>query len=60
MIDPEKRAGAAAGLAALGIFAVFAGDGLGGYFGADEMMNLWQAWSPPLAQLIHHDRPLGL
>jgi hypothetical protein len=56
----RKAAGVAAGLAILGMFAVFAGDGLGGYFGADEMMNLWAAWSPPLGQLIHHYRPLGV
>jgi len=43
----------------LGIFWTFAGDGLHGYFAPDEMMNLYAAWSPPAAQLIHNERPLG-
>ena len=53
------RAAAVVALATLAIFFTFAGDGLQGYFAPDEMMNLYQAWSPPVTGLIHHDRPLG-
>ena len=46
-------------LLTLAIFFVFAGDGLRGYFAPDEMMNLFHAWSPPLRELAHHERPVG-
>ena len=43
----------------LGIFFAFAGEGIGGYFAPDEMMNLYNAWFPPLGQLLSNGRPLG-
>lgn len=50
---------AAAVTAILGVFFAFAGDGLGGYFAPDEMMNLYRAWFPSLGELLHNDRPFG-
>ena len=58
----RKQIGAPLAVAAatLALFFAFAGDGLRGYFAPDEMMNLYQAWFPRAAELMHHDRPLGM
>jgi len=47
----------AAALTILGIFALFAGDGLFAYFTPDDMMNLYDSWFRPLSDT---DRPLGM
>jgi len=47
----------AAVLTILGIFALFAGDGLFAYFTPDDMMNLYDSWFRPLSDT---DRPLGM
>jgi hypothetical protein len=46
-------------VAIAGVFFAFAGDGLRAYFTPDDMMNLHQAWTPRLVELIHSDRPAG-
>jgi hypothetical protein len=46
----------AAAATILGIFTVFAGDGLFAYFTPDDMMNLYDSWFRPL---IETDRYLG-
>lgn len=56
----QLRASVAVVTVTLGFLVAFAGDGLKGYFGPDEMMNLYQAWFPPIGQLLHHDRPIGV
>jgi len=43
----------------LAVFALFAGDGLRGYFAPDEMMNLYGAWFPPITKLLENERPVG-
>jgi len=43
----------------LAVFAFLAGEGLSGYFAPDEMMNLYAAWFPSIAQLFRNDRPVG-
>lgn len=59
MVARQNLVTAAAALAILAVFVVFGGDGLRAYFTPDDMMNLYQAWSPPLSDLIRADRPLA-
>ena len=59
MPAPPLRARAVIALAVCGIFFLFAGDGIRGYFTPDDMMNLYQAWSSGPAGILHHDRPVG-
>jgi hypothetical protein len=59
MLSPQTRGRLAAALAVCGIFFLFAGDGIGGYFTPDDMMNLYQAWSATPAGLVQQDRPAG-
>ena len=59
MPSPQTRGRLAAALVVCAILFVFAGDGVGGYFTPDDMMNLYQAWSATPAGLLHQDRPVG-
>ena len=59
MVPQKLRAPLLVGLAIGGIFLAFAGDGIGGYFTPDDMMNLYVSWSSPPAGLLTSDRPLG-
>src|SRR6185436_3312981 len=53
------RSGVMAAALILAVFAFLAGEGLSGYFAPDEMMNLYAAWFPSIAQLFRNDRPVG-
>lgn len=59
MSAPATRGRLAAALIVCGIFFVFAGDGLRGYFTPDDMMNLYKASSVGAADLLRQDRPVG-
>lgn len=59
MLSPGTRGRLAAALVVCGILFVFAGDGIAGYFTADDMMNLYRAWSATPAGLLAQDRPVA-
>ena len=59
MLSPETRGRWAAALVVCAIFFVFAGDGIGGYFTPDDMMNFYKAWAASPAELLHQDRPVA-
>jgi len=59
MPSAETRGRIAAALVVCAILFAFAGDGLGGYFTPDDMMNLYQAWSASPSALMAQDRPIG-
>lgn len=58
MLTPEMRGRAAVALLVCGILLVLAGNGIGGYFTPDDMMNLYRAWSASPSELLRQDRPL--
>lgn len=60
MFSTRQGTTLAAGAAIAAMFLGFAGGGLSGFFGADEMMNMYNGWFPTLAELLSRDfRPVG-
>jgi hypothetical protein len=54
-----QPAGIAAALLVCALFLTFAGDGIRSSFDADDMREIFVAWSSTARELAHHYRPLG-